>query len=412
MRILILGQYFWPEPFPIAALAKSLQGRGATVEILTGQPNYPQGQVYPGYQALSVRSEEYEGMPVFRMPLFPRGEKSGLRLALNYLSFVLSGLLVAPWLLRKRPYDLIFVYAPSPILQALPAIWLGRLKRAKTVLWVQDLWPESLSATGYVAHGGVLDAVRSVVRFIYRRMDLLLVQSHAFVAPVQALAGTTPVTYYPNSVDDSFIHPPEAAEAPPAIPGLGEPGVFSVLFAGNIGSAQSVETILEAAALLKERDDIRFIMVGSGSRSDWMREQAQARGLRNLVMAGRFPVQTMPGLMRQASALLVTLSRHPIFEATVPSKVQAYLASGRPIVAALDGEGARVIADAQAGRAVPAENPKALADAVAALAALPAAQREALGHNGRNYCAQHFDHGMLTQRLLDHFAELVRNKDK
>lgn len=395
MKVLIVSQYFWPESFRINDVAKTLLEKGVEAEVLTGKPNYPRGEVFPGYSAWGLQRETVHGMPVNRIPMLARS-RGAVRLALNYLSFVASGLLFSPWLLRGKAFDVIFVYAPSPILQAIPAILLGRLKRCPVVLWVQDLWPESLSATGYVQNRIALKLVEQAVRWIYRHVDLLLVQSKAFEQPVRTLAGATPIRYYPNSVDDDFARP--AAEAPPPVDGLD--GGFSVMFAGNIGSAQAVDVIVEAAALLKEYGDIHFVVLGDGSSRDWMLNEAERQGLSNLHLPGRFPVETMPAFMQKASALLVTLADRPIFAATVPNKVQAYMAAGRPIIACLNGEGARLIVEAGAGLATPAEDAAALADAILRLYRTSPAEREQMGRNGRGYYQQHFDHEKLVDQLI------------
>lgn len=276
------------------------------------------------------------------------------------------------------------------------------------VLWVQDLWPASLSATGHVQNRIVLKLVERTVRFIYRHTDLLLVQSRAFEAPVRALASDTPIMYYPNSVGDSFAAPPHGEI--PMITGLGDG--FSVMFAGNIGTAQAVEVIVEAASLLKEYADIHFVILGEGSRWEWMRQQAKTRELSNLHLPGRFPVETMPGFMQKASALLVTLADQEIFKATVPSKVQAYLAAGRPILGCLSGEGADLITAAGAGLAVPAEDSRALAESILQLYRMPPAEREAMGERGRLYCASHFAHEMLVDQLIEHLRSVCDHKEE
>lgn len=406
--MLIVSQYFWPENFRINDLARSLRNHAVDATVLTGKPNYPKGEIYPGYHAAGMQRELYEGIPVLRVPLLARG-RSGLRLALNYLSFVLSGITLGPFLLRKKRFDAIFVYAPSPILQAIPAIFVGWLKRAPVILWVQDLWPASLSATGHVKNALILKAVEWLVRFIYRHVDLLLVQSEAFVEPVRALAGQTPVVYYPNSGDDSFSVPAHAV--PPAVEGLNLP--FPVLFAGNIGTAQAVEVIVDAAERLRAYPDIQFVVVGDGSRREWMLQQKQARRLDNLHLPGRFPVETMPAFMQKASALLVTLADQEIFNYTVPSKLQSYLAAGRPIIASLNGEGARLVQCAEAGFAVPAGDGAALADAVLRLYRSPPAEQDQMGMNGARYFAQHFSHEMLVSQLVDIAASCIeKRKDK
>jgi glycosyltransferase involved in cell wall biosynthesis len=405
MKLLILSQYYWPESFRINDVAKTLLEKSIGVEVLTGKPNYPRGEIFSGYKAAGCQQETHQGIKINRIPLVARGS-GGLRLALNYLSFIVSGLLFAPWMLRGKRFDVIFVYAPSPILQAILAIFLGWLKGCPVVLWVQDLWPESLSATGHVQNRAVLKLVELVVRFIYRHVDLLLVQSRAFEAPVRALTADTPIIFYPNSVDDSFAVP--AKGVLPEVAGL-DAG-FSVMFAGNIGTAQAVDVIVDAAILLKEYPDIHFVVLGDGSSREGMLKQVQQRGLTNLHLPGRFPVETMPNFMQKASTLLVTLADMPIFAATVPNKVQAYLASGRPIIACLNGEGARIVVEAGAGFATPAEDARALADTILRLYRLPANEREKMGANGRHYYQEHFDHEHLVDELIGHLQTVSQDR--
>lgn len=398
MKILIVSQYFWPEHFRINEVAKSLFEKGHDVEVLTGKPNYPKGAKFEQYKFWGYRQEIHEGLKINRVPMLARGN-GAVWLALNYLSFVISGLVFGPWMLRKKKIDVIFIYAPSPILQAIPAIFLGWLKRCGVILWVQDLWPESLEATGYISNPRVLAVVAQVVRFIYRHSDLLLVQSEAFEAHVAALAPGKRIVYYPNSVDSSFVAPPEIIL--PDIPALNEG--FCIIFAGNIGTGQAVEVIVQAAALLAEYTDIRFVVLGHGSRWDWMQKEVQGHGLRNVYLPGRYPVETMPGLMQKASALLVTLADQPIFAATVPSKVQAYMAAGKPILACLNGEGARLVTNARAGLVSAAENAQALANSILCLYKMTDAERAQMGENGRRYFKEHFDQDILTDQLIDHF---------
>jgi glycosyltransferase involved in cell wall biosynthesis len=395
MKILIVSQYFWPEGFRINEIAKTLQEKGVEVEVLSGKPNYPQGEIFSGYRAWGCQQQSHQGININRIPLLAR-RKGALHLALNYLSFVMTGLVFAPWVLRKRQFDVIFVYGTSPILQAIPALFIGWIKGCTVVLWVQDLWPESLSATGHVRNQAVLKMVEWIVRFIYRHSDLLLVQSRAFEGPVSALASGTPVIYYPNSVDGSFAL--QADSEPPVVAGLDKG--FSVMFAGNIGAAQGVGIIVEAAELLKQYTDIKFVVLGDGSSRAGMLEVAQKRELNNLYMPGRFPVETMPGLMQKASVLLVTLTDQPIFALTVPNKVQAYMAAGRPIIACLNGEGARLVVEAGAGLATPAEDAKALVETILRLYRLQPGEREAMGNKGRKYYKEHFDHEPLIDQLI------------
>jgi glycosyltransferase involved in cell wall biosynthesis len=403
VRVLILSQHFWPESFPINDLAVQLREAGCEVAVLTGKPNYPAGRFYPGYRMGGTQQEDYDGIPVFRVPLAPRRNGHIVSLGLNYFSFVFSAAILGPWLLRGRKFDVIFVYGTSPILQAIPGVVLRWIKRCPLVVWVQDLWPESLQAAGFIDSRFVLGAVAQMVRWIYKRSDLLLVQSRAFQPAVAPLAGRTPIEYHPNAGERVF-HQASAAEVA-ASPLTLEPG-FNLVFAGNLGIVQGLEKVLDAAEMLLPHSDVRFVLVGSGSRSGWLADQVRQRGLRNVVLPGRFPVEEMPGIFAQASALLVTLARRPIMSLTVPSKLQAYLAAGRPVIGALDGEGARVVVESGAGFASPAEDAPALAEAILRLRALDVAQREAMGRAAREYYLEHFEPAKLTRELLERFRRL------
>ncbi len=402
MKILIVTQYFWPETFRINEITQSLRDLDHEVSVLTGQPNYPDGVIQPGYSAASLRTQFHDGLMIHRVPLLPRGRGSALSLLLNYLSFIVSATVFGPWLLRGRRFDVILVYAPSPILQAIPAVWLAWHKHAKLVTWVQDLWPESLRATGFVRNQKILRATAAVVRWIYRKNDLLLVQSQAFAEPVVEMAGDTRVMYHPNPGELAFSVPDTGRVCPLEL----EAG-FNIVFAGNLGTVQALDTILAAAQLLRSEQDVRFVLIGGGSRGEWLQQEVRRLGLDNVKMPGRFPLSDMPGILAQASAVLVSLIKDPIIRRTVPSKVQAYLAAGRPIIASLDGEGARVVIDAGAGVACPAEDAQALADAVMQLRAALPEERQRMAQCGLSYYEQHFEPKLLAKRLAQILSEVA-----
>jgi glycosyltransferase involved in cell wall biosynthesis len=406
MKILIFTQYFWPETFGINALAKKVRDRGVEVTVMTGKPNYPEGNVFAGHSSWGTARESYDGIEVLRLPIFPRGRQSSLRLLMNYLSFIVAGTIIGPWMLRHRSFDAVFVYAPSPLLQALPAIWVARLKGAPLALWVQDLWPESLSATGFIKNQRVLDLVAHVVRFIYRHTDRVLVPSEAFRAPILALTkGAANIHYYPNAwVEEPVSATPVDVEALANDIASG----FSVVFAGNLGAAQSLDTILDAAEWLQTAgSQARFFLIGSGSLSLWLNDEIQRRNLRNVVLPGRFAPAAMSRLYEAASALLVSLRDEPIFAYTIPSKVQGYLAAGRPVIASLNGEGARVVTEIGAGIACAAGDAQALAEAVQHLAGMDHHSRTEMGENARRYALAHFSLDRLASDLVGQFEELV-----
>ncbi len=405
MRILIVSQYFWPETFRITEVVQSLRDEGCDVTVLTGQPNYPYGVVPPGYSAASLCTQIHDGLTIHRVPLVPRGHGSTLRLALNYLSFVVSAAVFGPWLLRGQRVDAVLVFGMSPILQAIPAIWLARLKGARLATWIQDLWPESLSATGFVRNSTLLGAVAVVVRWIYRMNDLLLVQSQAFVEPVVKMAGDTPVVYHPNPGDLAFSMQGIGRVSPLQL----EPG-FNVVFAGNLGSVQALDTLLAAAHLLRNEVNVRFVLVGSGSRSAWLQQEVVRLGLHNVKMPGRFPPADMPCILAQASTVLVSLIKDPTISQTVPSKVQAYLAAGKPIIASLDGEGARVVMEAGAGIACPAEDANALANAVIRLRDASPEELEQMSRRGLSHYEKNFEPKLLASRLAQILFDLVHGE--
>ena len=407
LKILVFSQYFWPESFLINDLAKGLVDNDHQVEVLTGKPSYPHGIKFKGYERFGCQSETNEGIYIHRVPLLARGA-GRIRLALNYMSFIISSSFFSPLILKGRKFDVIFVYALSPILQVIPAIILGWIKRIPVVVSVQDLWPDSLLASGYIRNKMVLKLIEYIVGFIYSNVDLLLVQSEAFLEPVKSMAKGTPVKYYPNSVGKNFALP--AQDFADDMAGLNDG--FSVMFAGNVGSAQATDVIIEAASQLKGYTDIHFLIIGDGSRRDWLLKERSIRGLSNFHLPGRFPVDTMPSLMRKASVLLVTLTDYKVFAATVPSKIQTYMAAGRPILACLNGEGARLVVDADAGIAVPAENAKALAAGILKIYKMPADERAKLGANGASYFKEHFDHEKLVSDLVDHLQMVLSTERK
>lgn len=399
MRILIVSQYFWPEHFRINDLAEGLVERGHEVTVLTGSPNYPEGKIFAGYGYVNA-PETHNGVRILRVPLIPRGRGSGLRLALNYLSYLVSASLLGPFLCRGS-FDLIFVCQLSPVTVGIPAALLKRLKRAPILFWILDLWPESIVAAGGVRATWVYKGLDAVVQYIYKHCDRILYTSKGFASSIQS-RGVEPsrLSYFPNWVEPA----PEAVGAPP----VELPKGFRILFAGNVGEAQDFGTILDAAERLRDHPNIQWIILGEGRQWSWVKEQVEARGLSSCFhLLGRFPADTMPSFFSQADALLVTLKRDPVFALTVPGKVQSYMACGKPILAALDGEGARLIQEAQAGLAVPSGNALDLAASVLKLSQLPPNERYKMGKSAKHYCDIYFSREELFEELEFHMKDLV-----
>jgi glycosyltransferase involved in cell wall biosynthesis len=412
MKILLVSQYFFPEAFIINDLVRHLAALGHQVTVLTGKPNYPQGTVYDGYRLGGIQRERYAGeVDVIRLPLLPRGKGGGLRLAANYLSFAVSGLVLAPRLLRGRSFDAILVFAISPITQAIPAILLKWLKKAHLAVWVQDLWPESVSATGFVRNPWLLKAIGRLVKSIYAGSDTLLVQSRAFTEPVARYARKDKIVYYPNSFEDNSQKAAGDTLVPRHLLDTLDTR-FCLVFAGNLGTAQALGTLVGAAERLRHLPDLKLVIVGSGSMQSWLEQQKTEKALDNLLLAGRFPPEAMGPIFRRAKGLVVTLKRDEIFSCVIPSKIQAYLAAGRPIVAALDGEGAKVVEEARAGLTCPAEDAEALAGCIEKLQAMNAAERDAMGRSGRAYFLEQFEMAAQARRLIEIFNLRIKETRK
>ena len=404
MHILIVTQYFWPENFRINDLALGLLERGHQVTVLTGVPNYPEGSFFDGYGYLN-KPQDYHGVKVLRVPLIPRGNGGGLRLALNYISFAVSASIAAPFACKEK-YDLIFVFQISPITSALPALLLKKIRTIPILFWVQDLWPESLSATGAVKSKQVLGMVAHLVKFIYQRCDKILIQAKYFSDSIVFYGGEKElIEYFPNSAESLFS---SISADPTYIPPL--PNGFKIMFAGNIGAAQDFETIISAVEKLKYYHDIHWVIVGDGRMREWAEEEAKKRGLSaNIHFIGRFPLEAMPAFFSKADVMLVTLRKEPIFAITIPCKIQSYLACCKPIIAALDGEGANVIEESGAGFVCPSGASAELAQAVLKMYKTPKAEREKMGASGMAYYKANFDRDMLLDRLDGWMMELAKD---
>lgn len=399
MRILIVSQYFWPESFRINELAVVLKTRGHEVTVLTSVPNYPEGQVNPAFAANPRAFDRLDGIELIRVPQVVRGT-SRLRLAANYLSFALSASLVGPWKLRGRPFDAVLAFQTSPVTVGIPAGLLAALKRAPMLMWILDCWPETLAAIG-VAKGHVGQwAAGLLVRWVYAMADLLPGQSEGFVQNVARYSDAAKFRHFPNWVEAAYLAP----LPPPSRPADDR---FTIVFAGNIGEAQDFPAVVAAADLLREVD-VRFRIVGDGRDLARTKADVSARGLDPLFeFAGRHPSEAMPGFFADADALLVSLKADPLFALTVPGKVQSYLASGKPVLAMLDGEGREVFERAGAGLAVGAGDAQGLAAAVRRLMAMAPADRDAMGRSGQAFALAHYDRDKLVGQLEQWMREAI-----
>ncbi|HEY1055081.1 MAG TPA: glycosyltransferase family 4 protein [Emticicia sp.] len=395
MRILIVTQYFWPENFRINDIALGLVERGHQVEVLTGKPNYPHGKYYNGYSFFSKGTEFWNEIKIYRSKLIPRGKSNGFRLMLNYISFAIFSSTRAFFL--KEKFDKILVYEPSPITVGLPAI-VYKLKRNTPIyFWVQDLWPQSVSAAGGIKNRTLIGLLDNLTRWIYRKSDKILIQSRSFKEIlIKQEVASEKIIYYPNSVEEFFkVQKPDIS----LLNSL--PIGFKIMFAGNIGESQDFETIIEAARIVSIRNkSIKWLILGDGRKKSFVKEKIREFGLEDQVfLLGSHDVSAMPGYFSCADCLLVSLKKDYIFSLTIPSKIQSYLACAKPILASLDGEGGRIINEANAGFVSEAENPQELASKALEIAILHPNQLSELGKNSRVYFENNFERELLITNL-------------
>lgn len=388
LSIAFVSQYFFPEQFSNNAITTELIRRGHAVDVVTNVPNYGRDTFFEGWSNSQRREEEWNGARIHRARSVARG-KSKLRLLLNYITFPVTGTWTALRKVKRKP-DVIFVSLLSPIFQAIPAIVLSRWYRAPLVYWVQDIWPESAIYTLRLHNWFAVKGLTAISAWISRRADLVLVQSEAFPpmitrfgvppARIRVLPNTAPAMYRPMAPEDA----PDAMALMPKAD-------FRVMFAGNIGESQDFDTLLAAAHLLRDFEGLHWVIIGSGRDLERVRAKAAELGLvGRFHLLGRHPEETMPGFFAQADAVIVSLRQNPIFDLTVPYKVQCYMACGRPILASIGGEGARVIQDSNSGIAVPPSSPQKLAAAVSQMMDMPAVERQKMGRCARNYYDKHY----------------------
>ena len=401
MNILIITQYFWPENFRINELADELQSLGNNITVLTGYPNYPEGEFYKDFLKNKKKYSEYKEIKLVRVPIIARG-KSKIRLALNYFSFVISATLVGIFKFRKGNFDAIFVFQTSPVFVGIPSSIISIFKKCPQIIWILDLWPDTLEALGLIKKRWQLNIIRKIVKFIYFRCKVILVQSKSFIKEIKKY-GHKDIIYFPAWTESEFINSPKKLAKEIKL----KKDIFTIIFAGNIGEAQDFPSILNTAEYLinNKFNSFRIILIGDGRKKEWVEKQIYIRNLENnFEILKKYPLGRMPSFFRHADALLVSLKNEAVFNMTIPGKIQTYLASGVPILGMLNGEGAKIINQSKSGFTCPAEDYKGLAKIIIRMSKLTNKKRQELGFNGIQFSKKEFDKSFLLtklQKLLD-----------
>ncbi|WP_395009315.1 glycosyltransferase family 4 protein [Undibacterium sp.] len=384
-RVLLITQWFDPEPtFKGLLFAKELVRQGFVVEVLTGFPNYPGGNVYSGYAIKLLQREVVDGVFITRVPLYPNHGQSAIKRVLNYVSFAASSLFYGLFM-AQRP-DVIYAYHP-PLTVGISAVLIRFFRRIPVVLDIQDMWPDTLRATGMVNNAKALSIVGAVCNWVYRNVDLIAVLSPGFKRLL--IAREVPIDKIRmiyNWADEEALTLHQGS-LPSAFPGT---DFFRIVFAGNMGKAQSLDAVLKAASLLKTRGSkVCFVLIGGGVESTRLEHEARDLGLSNVFFFPPVPMAEIGTVLHAADALLVHLRKDPLFEITVPSKTQAYMAVGKPILMAVSGDAADLIVQANAGVVANPEDAESIANAAEKLQNMSRLEREEMGKNAHTYYHEH-----------------------
>lgn len=394
-KILFVCQYFYPEIFRGNDIAFHLAEEGHDVHVVAGVPNYPKGKFYPGYGIFGKHHEEIKGVKVTHLPIIPRGNNK-IMLMLNYFSYLIVGCLYMLWHSIFHKYDMVFCQQLSPVMMSTPAVLYKKLRRVPLYTWVLDLWPESLTAAGGINNKYVLGFFDWFVKAEYKNSDKILTSSRSFDQSILKYGDyKDKIIYYPQWGDGEGDKD--------QVPGFKMPDIpegFVVMFAGAVGEAHGMECNMQAALLTKAHKDIKWVIVGDGRKMPWVQNFIKENGLEDTVFTlGRFPSETMPLFFEKADVMLVSLKDSPLFNLYAPAKISSYMASRRPIIACLNGEGGDVVRDADCGWSVKAGDAEALANLVIELSQTDKQSLEAKGQSGRAYYDEHFDKEKCLRKL-------------
>ena len=407
-HILVIAQYFYPEQFRINDICTEWMKRGYKVTVVTGIPNYPQGKYYDGYGLFKKRKETYKGMDIIRIPLVPRGNTS-IMLALNYLSFVVSGFFWKAF--TKIKADYVFIFEVSPMTQALPGVWYAMKRKIPCYLYVQDLWPENVEIITGIKNEKIIGAIGKMVDYIYRGCTRIFTTSESFVKSIHDRGvPLDKIEYWPQYAED-FYTPIEEM----SIPEIPKDDAFNIIFAGNIGAAQGLDILPKAAEIIKTRSDkkIRFNIVGDGRYKNEFVNIVNAKGLDNMFnFIPKQPATRIPEFMAASDVAFISLTDSPLFAMTIPAKLQSYMACGIPNIASAAGETAKIINESNSGLCGSPGNAEELADNIIKLSVKSREELKKLGNNARKYYDSHFNKTILLDKMDIYFNKQYGVEEK
>lgn len=395
MKILVISQYFHPENFRINDLCIGLKEKGNDITVLTAKPNYPKGKFFNGYNFFNKKFEKIYDIDVYRSYIIPRGSANKINLTLNYFSFVFFGFFKLFSL--KGEFDRVFVFAPSPITVGFVGIFASFLFKCKSFIWVQDLWPESVKDAGGIHNPLIIKFIDFMTRTIYSLFDNILIQSPAFKKYLIAQGvKEKKIIYFPNYAENFY-----KIEKEDEIIRSKFPSGLKLLFAGNIGVAQSFDTIIEAVRIASTKlENLKIIVLGEGRDKSRVEKKIKEENLQDYFkFLGSHPPESMPFYFASADALMVSLKKSKIFSLTIPSKIQTYLACGKPLIGSLDGIGAKIIKDASSGLVSSSEDSRGLAENIIRFSKLSDEEKLKLSLNSRKFYEAEFEREKLLNKL-------------
>jgi len=409
LKILIISQYFWPENFRVNELVEELLKYGHNITILTGYPNYPEGEIYSEFKKNRSKFEQFNGAEIIRVPILPR-KKSKINLSLNYLSFFINSIFFGYFKLRNKDFDLIFTFQLSPITVGITSAFFAKIKKSINVIWVLDLWPDTLVALNILKRKWEIKLFKILVNWIYSKCDLILAQSKNMLDEINLYSGVRNNTVYFPSWGDSDLFK-EATEPAPEIK---VKNLFTIIFAGNIGEAQDFPNLIKAVQKLNSENikNFRIILIGDGSKKDWLLKEIKILRLEKFFeFYKNYPLKRMSSFFIHADALYVSLLNKKVFNMTIPGKIQFYLSAGLPIIGMICGEGAEVIRNSKAGFVCDSGDYVKLCQIIKEIIKLDKNDLNIMGRNGRLYSEREFSKSKLIRKLNKIFLNQIRIKD-
>lgn len=411
MRILFITQWFQPEPFLNGiAFAKELVKLGHSVQVLTGYPNYPGGKLYDGYKIKFLQRENRDGVSIIRVPLYPNHDNSGVHRFFNYISYALAASIIGPWVVDQA--DVAYVYHP-PATACLPACVIRLLRHIPFVYNIQDIWPDALASSGMFKNKFGLWLVDQFCHLFYRMASKIVAQSPGFKLELSNNRGVPAdkIEVIYNWCDHIEVKSTEKNMH--MSQELGFANRFNILFAGGMGKGQALGAVLDAAKILQTKcPSVRFVFIGDGVEMNFLKQKKNALALENVIFLPRRPTSEIGAIMNLSDVLLVHLKDNFLHEITIPSKVQAYLAVGKPVLIAIRGDAADLVEKAQAGIKCQPENPQDIADTVFKFQSMSHEQLEQMGQNGKKFYEQHLSLSTGTRRYEQIFQSVVSKNSK